>query len=135
MDPKETTTLDGEIEGILRGGHITLGKGPRGRCIPNSEADLQWLRTTASLRGRRGGGTNGFRKEVFEIGARPLEARRAAIGEVVGDHVQLGLLGFHSGGGSVEGSKHAFSSPLSNDQASELGRPGSRDHRVACRPG
>ena len=36
-------------------------------------------------------------EQVGELGARPLEARRVDVGDVVGDDFDIGLLGRHAG--------------------------------------
>ena len=45
-------------------------------------------------------------QQVLELGPGFLKSRRVHVGEVVRDHVELRLLGLHSGGGGIKGSDH-----------------------------
>ena len=45
-------------------------------------------------------------EQVLELGPGFFEPRRIHVGEVVGNHVELRLLGLHPGGGRIKGSDH-----------------------------
>ena len=50
----------------------------------------------------RAGGALGLIEQVRELGPRALEARGVDVGDVVGDHLDVGLLGVHSRRGDGE---------------------------------
>ena len=66
----------------------------------NAELEPGWQ--LGLLRGLRAGLADGLVKQVFKDGAALLEAGGRDVGQIVGNHVELGLLGVESRAGDMQ---------------------------------
>jgi hypothetical protein len=87
------------VAGLLQ---VALRVQTFGRDLLHAGAELD-ARGHLGLLGRVGARlTHGLIKQIFEHGARALEAIGADVGEVVRDHVHLGLLRIHAGRSDIK---------------------------------
>lgn len=109
------------VAGILE---IALGKELVHGCRPHAHADLDAHRQTVVAVGNGTGDLHGLVHQVFELGPAFFEARGVDVGQVVGNDVNVELLGHHAGGARVQGTHHGkISSHLTGLRAFSRIRP------------
>ncbi len=85
--------LDGEIEPVLGVHEIALLHHPVDRGGLDPEAELHAGRDDRSVADEAPRSAAGLIEQVLELRAHPLEARRRHVGDIVGDHLDMQLLG------------------------------------------
>jgi hypothetical protein len=108
-DAEEALALDGEIEAARGGLEHTLRERLGGTGDLGASADLETDRIALALRGRRAGLAVRLVEERAEAELALLEAGGVRVRDVVGDRVDLRLLGLHARGGGHHGANHVRS--------------------------
>jgi len=104
-DLEVTIALNGDVEGVAGRLEVALGLKDFSGGGAGAKADLQSGRNRL-LRGSGAGGYGVLVNEVLKLNAPLAESCGICVGQVVGNVVQIGLLGRHSTCGSVERTKH-----------------------------
>jgi hypothetical protein len=103
LDDEVAGALDREVEGILGRHHVALLVDPIDRGGHHAEPDLHAGRHDRAEVGA--GGADApvvLVQEVLELGAAALVASSGHVGDIVGDHLHVQLLGHHPGRGDAE---------------------------------
>ena len=113
-DLEETAALDDHVERIAGGGEIALREDDLVRGSARAQSKLQAGGNHGLLSGGGAGLENILIHEVLELRAAHLVAGGVGVGQVVGDVIDVHLLGVHAAGSAVECSDHADIPPAAS---------------------
>ena len=97
-DLEETFTINGQIGVVARDLYAAGGENTGRSRKFHAGTDLGARGIGPEITGPRSGGNADVVVEVLEIGPLALEARGVDVGDVIGDDIDIGLLGGHAAG-------------------------------------
>jgi hypothetical protein len=106
LDLEKPVALEGEVEFLTGGGELALGEDLGRGGDAGAVADLGAGGDEVAAAGVAARGAGLLVEHVLELDLAALEPGRVHVREVVGDRVEVELLGLHARGRGVEGEVH-----------------------------
>src|SRR5579863_7557130 len=103
---KKTCSLDGQVKWITGGVEVALGLYNLRRSSARAQPDLQPRGDGGVLRCRRSRHDQVLVNQILKLQSPAAKARGARVRQVVGNVVEVELLGCHAGGRSVKSAQH-----------------------------